>query len=569
MMMLNAVLMAGECFFGGTLILLMAMLLARGKAASQRHLFLTGGFAVLLILPLALMLVPSQMVWQIAQMPLPAAAAPTVEAAPQQAPLFDLATLILGLVAFWAMGVIFLLTKAAFGAVALIDLYRNSVPHIPDGIDGGDFRGLSWQLRIRTIPGEAGPITFGLLKPVVLLPKTSVTWPRARLKAVLLHEAAHVRRKDCLARLIAVMACALYWPNPLVWMAARAMRRHGETAADDCVLSSGFKASAYAEHLVGLARAFSYPAYGGVSLAMAEPAMLDARIEAILNPARSRRAVTRMDVLKIAALGLVATAVIALIRPALADDGTTKKQIAQADLIPEIQLGNVVISSQQIIADKISLDNKSIKAGKKRITVEHDSVDPGAVIVHMADADDAALPPIPPKAPVAPLAPVSADAPKAPVALAAPVPAPMPHNGHVIRVTETDKDGNEKVSTFNIKSLNAQLRAELKRTLEDAKVQQSEAARIQAEEIRKAIAAAHVQEKVAMALKSHAADIKQAQADAGAAVAKAIADVNIPKIIAQAMAKVGPAIDEALANQGKRRHVEVIYETGGLQRQHG
>jgi drug/metabolite transporter (DMT)-like permease len=43
---LNSLLMACECFFGGSLLLALALVLSRGKPASQSHLILTGAFGV-------------------------------------------------------------------------------------------------------------------------------------------------------------------------------------------------------------------------------------------------------------------------------------------------------------------------------------------------------------------------------------------------------------------------------------------------------------------------------------------------------------------------------------------
>ena len=66
-----------------------------------------------------------------------------------------------------------------------------------------------------TKSGEVSiPMTFGILKPVVLVPDEFEQWPEDLGRAVCQHELAHVRRKDYLAQFITRLACVLFWPNP-------------------------------------------------------------------------------------------------------------------------------------------------------------------------------------------------------------------------------------------------------------------------------------------------------------------------------------------------------------------
>lgn len=131
------------------------------------------------------------------------------------------------------------------------------------------------------------PMTWGWLRPVVLVPSEADQWPAERRRIVLCHELAHVRRWDCFTQMIAHVVCALYWFNPLVWLAARKMRIERERACDDSVLNRGCKASEYASHLVELARRYQR-GWPVAAIAMARSPQLQDRIAAIVDGSRTR-----------------------------------------------------------------------------------------------------------------------------------------------------------------------------------------------------------------------------------------------------------------------------------------
>ncbi|MFL6783319.1 MAG: M56 family metallopeptidase [Sphingomicrobium sp.] len=99
----------------------------------------------------------------------------------------------------------------------------------------------------------ASPISWGLMRPVILLNSRAVE-AAGEAEAIIAHELAHVARMDWIKLLLARVATALFWFNPLVWMLAREAHQLREEAADDAVLAADIADTDYAELLVGVAR---------------------------------------------------------------------------------------------------------------------------------------------------------------------------------------------------------------------------------------------------------------------------------------------------------------------------
>ncbi len=83
------------------------------------------------------------------------------------------------------------------------------------------------------------PALFGIIRPSILLPRElAATDDAASLKLILLHELAHLQRRDLWAQIVASLIIALHWFNPIVWWAGRRMRAEAEMAADARALRS-------------------------------------------------------------------------------------------------------------------------------------------------------------------------------------------------------------------------------------------------------------------------------------------------------------------------------------------
>jgi beta-lactamase regulating signal transducer with metallopeptidase domain/HEAT repeat protein len=196
--------------------------------------------------------------------------------------------------ALWSLGVWLLLGRLVVGAwVAARIVHRaRALEHT------------SWQRTLHEVADRLGlddvphlvqsdtvkmPFATGLLGPVIVLPAESEHWTAERRCALLIHELAHIQRRDLLGHVVSRIACALYWFHPLVWTAARRLRAESERACDDLALVLGTQAAEYAEHLLDIVKDVRDEHMPAVALAMAKPNEFEGRMLAILDPRRHRR----------------------------------------------------------------------------------------------------------------------------------------------------------------------------------------------------------------------------------------------------------------------------------------
>lgn len=167
------------------------------------------------------------------------------------------------------------------------------------------------------------PVVWGLVHYRLLLPAAARQWSAEQLQSVLLHELAHIQRRDMVAQLLAQIACALHWFNPLVWFASWRLHVERERACDDLVLSRGVPASTYAEHLLDVATRLSSPRWTQVcGLAMARTTSLEGRLRAVLSQHHNRRSVTTTIAVSSLVLGAGLAIPIAMLSAAAASDTT-------------------------------------------------------------------------------------------------------------------------------------------------------------------------------------------------------------------------------------------------------
>lgn len=300
--------------------------LAHRHRASVRHAGLAAGFGVLLLLPVAIGLAPFlsldlPVVIVDASAPAMVDVEPPVQngtmstqrshattSSTSVARPGGLLALMLGV---WAGGGLVCLLPVVAG---LWQLRRYRQHGIPLRLEHALFHhiartmGIVRPVTLLAHDAVAGPMTYGVWRPVVLLPPDSSAWDTDVLRSALVHELEHVRRADCLTHAVSRIVCALYWFHPLVWAMHRRLTLEAERACDDAVLRDT-EPTQYAHQLVDLAERLSHDARQPL-LAMASRDELSTRITAVLDPTlpRGRAGLTATFAIAVAATLVAAAA---------------------------------------------------------------------------------------------------------------------------------------------------------------------------------------------------------------------------------------------------------------------
>lgn len=180
-----------------------------------------------------------------------------------------------------------LLIRLVLARLALFILHRNT-QELADSDWQSLLRRLTADLslhrhvRLLTSPTCVMPMTWGTLRPTILLPKEALLWTEERRRFVLLHELGHVQRHDTATQNAAQLACAIFWFNPLAWYGAAQLRKEQEHACDALVLKVMRRPEAYARNLLDIAISREPRALAQrLSVAMASRSDLEERLLAI------------------------------------------------------------------------------------------------------------------------------------------------------------------------------------------------------------------------------------------------------------------------------------------------
>ena len=160
-----------------------------------------------------------------------------------------------GFVLVWAAGLCLLLLRLGLGLLSASRITREGKPVIDPvwRVLMDRFLsaiGLTRPIRLKSHDNVIVPLTWGLIKPVILIPSDHQSWSQDQKSSALFHELSHIKRADFLVTILVRLSLALFWFNPLSWIVFRQMKNEQEKACDEMVLKAGIKPSTYAANLL-------------------------------------------------------------------------------------------------------------------------------------------------------------------------------------------------------------------------------------------------------------------------------------------------------------------------------
>lgn len=158
----------------------------------------------------------------------------------------------------WLVGVVLLLLRLC-GQALYVQRFRARHQTPADAVWQARTRALATRLGVRRVwrlvqsEQAESPLTFGILRPLIVLPTSALTgMPAAQLEALLAHELAHIRRHDYLVNLVQCVAETLLFYHPAAWWVSGEVRRAREECCDDLAVSLCGDAKLYARALTNL-----------------------------------------------------------------------------------------------------------------------------------------------------------------------------------------------------------------------------------------------------------------------------------------------------------------------------
>jgi beta-lactamase regulating signal transducer with metallopeptidase domain len=226
----------------------------------------------------------------------------------------------------WIMGIFFVISRLICGIIGIERICKGA-----ETIENNEINialvyllhefDIRRKVQVLTASACRVPFTYGSFKPSILLPTDALQWPRERLRSVMIHELAHVKRFDSCTQLFARVMCALFWFIPLVWIAYRFLYMEQEKSCDQYAVGTGIEATRYARDILNVVRfARGRVLVTGIFISRGRKKMLEKRILHLLRPSALLFLSKKMVFVATALLGLLLLVPVLVFNPMFADD---------------------------------------------------------------------------------------------------------------------------------------------------------------------------------------------------------------------------------------------------------
>lgn len=273
-----------------TLIIILAFIclhICRQWSASHKHWLALCGLLSLPLLPAFHQVLPSipvELLPQSWQPPQGGSQSPSSTPLPES----------MAFIALYLAGLIYCLFRFSMDILALYTVKRHSYSCSNQAFSSllnklAGQTGINRAVALQWSEDEIPPLTFGVIKPVIILPKSMQQKNMQEIEHILLHELGHIRRMDWPIMVAGKLTCCLLWYLPWATWLFKQMESLSENACDDIATNHGKERSAYAHHLIRIVKDRTILL---TPTAFKQRAGLYQRIDDLLDDTISHRAIT-------------------------------------------------------------------------------------------------------------------------------------------------------------------------------------------------------------------------------------------------------------------------------------
>jgi beta-lactamase regulating signal transducer with metallopeptidase domain len=213
-------------------------------------------------------------------------------------------------------------------------------------------------VELRITQQDISPAAYGLFRPKVLLSASAISrLPRDRLRTILIHELAHIKRGDLLMNVTQSALQVIYFYNPLVWLANAIVRQVREQAVDEMVLVSlGNEPADYSSTLVDIAElALPHPSAGLQLIGVVESRKaLAQRVKHIMTRPIPKTA--RLGIIGLAAVAVLAAVLLPMARAKEPAPAVTPMATEQAEPVTPVTPVTKKITGAELMEDSMIVD---------------------------------------------------------------------------------------------------------------------------------------------------------------------------------------------------------------------